>query len=103
RIRHTRWPRDWSSDVCSSDLPNPPPPRIGCAGEARARTVNTRHGSLDGRGRDRAESSKLAGRTRRTRGSGRLGRSGNKRRPRTRWEERRVGEGGGGGGETGDE
>src|SRR5207253_8656713 len=33
--RHTRWPRDWSSDVCSSDLaptvawrhrPTPPPP-----------------------------------------------------------------------------
>src|SRR5207253_4527383 len=23
RRRHTRWPRDWSSDVCSSDLPNP--------------------------------------------------------------------------------
>src|SRR5439155_11909835 len=22
RRRHTRWPRDWSSDVCSSDLPN---------------------------------------------------------------------------------
>src|SRR5207253_7331458 len=22
---HTRWPRDWSSDVCSSDLPSPPP------------------------------------------------------------------------------
>src|SRR5207253_6049967 len=21
--RHTRWPRDWSSDVCSSDLRNP--------------------------------------------------------------------------------
>src|SRR5207253_7573442 len=21
RKRHTRWPRDWSSDVCSSDLP----------------------------------------------------------------------------------
>src|SRR5437870_7764619 len=21
RSRHTRWPRDWSSDVCSSDLP----------------------------------------------------------------------------------
>ena len=20
RSRHTRWPRDWSSDVCSSDL-----------------------------------------------------------------------------------
>src|SRR5690625_7226923 len=23
RRRHTRWPRDWSSDVCSSDLPAP--------------------------------------------------------------------------------
>src|SRR5207253_8332690 len=22
RRRHTRWPRDWSSDVCSSDLHN---------------------------------------------------------------------------------
>src|SRR5690625_7114451 len=24
RRRHTRWPRDWSSDVCSSDLSEPP-------------------------------------------------------------------------------
>src|SRR5690625_74536 len=24
--RHTRWPRDWSSDVCSSDLNNKEPP-----------------------------------------------------------------------------
>src|SRR5439155_3045281 len=23
RRRHTRWPRDWSSDVCSSDLVDP--------------------------------------------------------------------------------
>src|SRR5439155_5261192 len=23
RRRHTRWPRDWSSDVCSSDLDTP--------------------------------------------------------------------------------
>src|SRR5439155_8968199 len=23
RRRHTRWPRDWSSDVCSSDLERP--------------------------------------------------------------------------------
>src|SRR5690625_3114146 len=23
RRRHTRWPRDWSSDVCSSDLVQP--------------------------------------------------------------------------------
>src|SRR5439155_6137973 len=29
RRRHTRWPRDWSSDVCSSDLVDvPPPPRL---------------------------------------------------------------------------
>src|SRR5439155_6775235 len=26
RRRHTRWPRDWSSDVCSSDLYSPSPP-----------------------------------------------------------------------------
>src|SRR5690625_6679379 len=25
RRRHTRWRRDWSSDVCSSDLPEPEP------------------------------------------------------------------------------
>src|SRR5207253_8410255 len=24
----TRWPRDWSSDVCSSDLPVPEPHRL---------------------------------------------------------------------------
>src|SRR5207253_6461722 len=27
RRRHTRWPRDWSSDVCSSDLT-----KLGCNG-----------------------------------------------------------------------
>src|SRR5439155_15592267 len=27
RRRHTSWPRDWSSDVCSSDLPNSTCPR----------------------------------------------------------------------------
>src|SRR6266508_5047531 len=27
RRRHTRWPRDWSSDVCSSDLRRPRCPR----------------------------------------------------------------------------
>src|SRR5690625_7954597 len=31
RRRHTRWPRDWSSDVCSSDL------TAGFAGEVLAR------------------------------------------------------------------
>src|SRR5690625_7686235 len=42
RRRHTRWPRDWSSDVCSSDLPEDrrltrdviiPPGHEGKAGE----------------------------------------------------------------------
>src|SRR5690625_8046643 len=28
RRRHTRWPRDWSSDVCSSDLVPKPLPGI---------------------------------------------------------------------------
>src|SRR5439155_4540677 len=35
RRRHTRWPRDWSSDVCSSDL-----------GVAVA--INRSHGSTNG-------------------------------------------------------
>src|SRR5437870_10193678 len=37
RRRHTRWPRDWSSDVCSSDLA-----RLAHAGSQLVRiTVNT--------------------------------------------------------------
>src|SRR5437870_9375444 len=32
RRRHTRWPRDWSSDVCSSDLRRP--------GEGRTRRAH---------------------------------------------------------------
>src|SRR5439155_6644556 len=32
RRRHTRWPRDWSSDVCSSDLPFFTTPRPGKEG-----------------------------------------------------------------------
>src|SRR5207253_4778985 len=34
RRRHTRWPRDWSSDVCSSDLKS----RIGTFYESSAVT-----------------------------------------------------------------
>src|SRR5690625_3246461 len=30
RRRHTRWPRDWSSDVCSSDLTRPTQPAMPC-------------------------------------------------------------------------
>src|SRR5207253_5815997 len=29
RRRHTRWPRDWSSDVCSSDLNSTPTRDVG--------------------------------------------------------------------------
>src|SRR5439155_19212378 len=39
RRRHTRWPRDWSSDVCSSDLVHPAPGR---------RVVRFVDGLLDG-------------------------------------------------------
>src|SRR5690625_6732842 len=35
RRRHTRWPRDWSSDVCSSDLP-------GVLSAASARALSRR-------------------------------------------------------------
>src|SRR5207253_8176527 len=44
RRRHTRWPRDWSSDVCSSDLDRRRPlevflerRRVPAAGEAAPR------------------------------------------------------------------
>src|SRR5207253_2180835 len=33
RRRHTRWPRDWSSDVCSSDLPTSPSPAQSLSSE----------------------------------------------------------------------
>src|SRR5690625_6846845 len=37
RRRHTRWPRDWSSDVCSSDLADDPDRHRahGCAAPLR--------------------------------------------------------------------
>src|SRR5207253_4962381 len=35
RRRHTRWPRDWSSDVCSSDLT-----AFGLAGLAHVRAAH---------------------------------------------------------------
>src|SRR5437870_13052401 len=39
RRRHTRWPRDWSSDVCSSDL------SASNAGVSAARRARTNSGS----------------------------------------------------------
>src|SRR5690625_7741592 len=43
RRRHTRWPRDWSSDVCSSDL-------LGCGADdlaAVTQLFESGHGCLD--------------------------------------------------------
>src|SRR5215510_16527553 len=36
RRRHTRWPRDWSSDVCSSDLRRARRPYRGCRARGRS-------------------------------------------------------------------
>src|SRR5439155_16424921 len=42
RRRHTRWPRDWSSDVCSSDLSRPR--SLWTSGDAHAQwTTEHRH------------------------------------------------------------
>src|SRR5439155_11949740 len=53
RRRHTRWPRDWSSDVCSSDLPAsfagqsfhtaPPPVRKDWPAKLAGCVVEKRH------------------------------------------------------------
>src|SRR5690625_6293982 len=39
RRRHTRWPRDWSSDVCSSDLSS------GQGAHAQNKTLSLGHGN----------------------------------------------------------
>src|SRR5690625_7884088 len=51
RRRHTRWPRDWSSDVCSSDLRTRcapgstcPAPR-SCGYASTTRSAPCRHGA----------------------------------------------------------
>src|SRR5439155_15639098 len=41
RRRHTRWPRDWSSDVCSSDLVQPTGGFLRHAGRAAGGHVPT--------------------------------------------------------------
>src|SRR5215475_705806 len=46
RRRHTRFSRDWSSDVCSSDLQHEPGPTLTVVPSANVRTVFVvRHGS----------------------------------------------------------
>src|SRR5690606_40182666 len=88
RRRHTRFSRDWSSDVCSSDLKTP-------SVSAAERFVSTQGGSgrqdgtgpkfqAGGLGQDGYQGSALDSRT-----DGAIG-------PDGRSEERRVGKGGGG-------
>src|SRR5690606_40760201 len=74
RRRHTRFSRDWSSDVCSSDLLQPRQRR----GRAEAQVVAGR----ERLGRDAVEHDQVVLEERRVAGRERLGRS----------EERRVGE-----------
>src|SRR5690625_7018154 len=45
RRRHTRWPRDWSSDVCSSDLSSGPDSAAGADGVTGADGVAGAGGS----------------------------------------------------------
>src|SRR6266508_4292853 len=48
RSRHTRWPRDWSSDVCSSDLGTGGPSHVRVVGEGRAEAgVVVEHGRVE--------------------------------------------------------
>src|SRR5207253_5031082 len=95
----TRWPRDWSSDVCSSDLPDGPLlPRGGALAEGRRNRVGRVRG-----GRPRNAVRPVVVERRRLprgclglRGRSRLGVLRDRREEDGgRSEERRVGKGGG--------
>src|SRR5207253_8067053 len=49
RRRHTRWPRDWSSDVCSSDLDPRFAPRSACPPARNAAPTDPGNGSRGAR------------------------------------------------------
>src|SRR5207253_3637497 len=53
RRRHTRWPRDWSSDVCSSDLLRPPRRLHGRRPLRRQRGARQLRAAQGGDGRER--------------------------------------------------
>src|SRR5437870_9692881 len=57
RRRHTRWPRDWSSDVCSSDLsplsPARPTPWRCRSASLRSRSRGRRASSVSPRSEER--------------------------------------------------
>src|SRR2546430_3774814 len=91
RRRHTRFDCDWSSDVCSSDLPPDSPAaggrRRGAASPAR-RPGRARRTTSASRAAADAAPRSVAGGSRRRASSG----SGTRATPRCRSEERRVGE-----------
>src|SRR6266849_2088357 len=73
RRRHTRSTRDWSSDVCSSDLAGPPAP--GRGGHGRGRPHDRQGLGLGSRGtRDRLPRVRLHEGVRRADGRGQAGR-----------------------------
>src|SRR5207253_6472746 len=78
RRRHTRWPRDWSSDVCSSDLGGGP--RLfraaGSAGTApgQPRWASGRRGCPGARA-DRGAAAAAGGNLHRDAGRGEIGRA----------------------------
>src|SRR5437870_8353481 len=55
RRRHTRWPRDWSSDVCSSDLAVGAAALVDVALELLAEPVHVARDRHRGRVAERAE------------------------------------------------
>src|SRR5215510_15431371 len=61
RRRHTRWPRDWSSDVCSSDLHRLEQKQdVGEQNRSiHSQTFDRRHGDLGGQIRAFAKVEKL--------------------------------------------
>src|SRR5207253_4206920 len=93
RRRNTRWPRDWSSDVCSSDLPGK-----AAAASRRSRAVLRFAGRAGAGGDGGMRALAVAGGCcQDPRRSGAQAEN----RPARRSEERRVGEGGGWGGRGG--
>src|SRR5207248_5644237 len=91
RRRHTRSYGDWSSDVCSSDLPTGD--RGGAAAPAILLSMVTPQGVGSGARLDRATRRLEGGRGGKDSGTARPAASRSNRRS----EERRVGKGGGGG------
>src|SRR5207237_3135214 len=84
RRRHTRFKCDWSSDVCSSDLADPPPP------EGRVPALRPKRRGVDRELPVEVQDRDVGGRPRRQRAAGEAEEAGGADR-HARSEERRVG------------